>query len=334
MTDDWLTPDCGPKSNDISRHGATAAHRRCRAHRRFNTGRFWPIVAGWLTCLTVGPTVCLPNVAVRAQNPASTPEATATRIGPAKADGQGILVHEVQSPWQAGTTHIRVLLPDSIDPAKRYPVAYVLPVEAGQGTRWGDGLREVQRAGLHNRYQVICVLPTFSHLPWYADHPTDATIRQESYLLKAVVPWVEEHYPARSSADGRWLVGFSKSGWGALSLLLRHEATFGKAAAWDAPLMMAAPGMYGSGPIFGTRPNFEGYQVSALLRGKHRSLGPTERLAVLGYGNFREQHQQAHDLLKELEIPHLYRDGPQRPHHWNSGWLPEAFAWLAGDRLP
>jgi hypothetical protein len=298
--------------------------------RPADSGRGSLGLVGWLTCLMV----CLSTSAILGQVQTSTSEAPDTRVGPAKPDGQGILVHEVQSPWQAGTTHVRLLLPESLDPALRYPVAYVLPVEAGQGTRWGDGLREVQRAGLHNRYQVICVSPTFSHLPWYADHPTDDTIRQESYLLKAIVPWVEQHYPVRTTADRRWLVGFSKSGWGAFSLLLRHESTFGKAAAWDAPLMMDAPGKYGSGPIFGTPRNFERYQLSALLRRPDRSLGSAQRLAVLGYGNFREQHQQAHALLEELKIPHFYRDGPSRPHHWNSGWLPEAFAWLAEESKP
>ena len=258
----------------------------------------------------------------------------APRVSPGRKDELGMLVHDVQSPWQAGTTQIRVLLPDSPQPGIRYPVAYVLPVEAGRETRWGDGLREVQQAGLHNRHQVICVQPTFSHLPWYADHPTDATIRQESYLLQAIVPWVEKHYPVKQSSDGRWLVGFSKSGWGAYSLLLRHGQIFGKAAAWDAPLMMTAPDKYGMGPIFGTQENFEKFQISVLLRRQAPVLRPNDRLALLGYGNFREHHEQAHARLLELDVPHRYRDGPARVHHWNSGWLPEAFAWLAGAERP
>ena len=89
--------------------------------------------------------------------------------------------------------------------------------------------------------------PTFSHLPWYADHPTDPDIRQESYLLEVVIPFIEANYPARADRRGRLLLGFSKSGWGAYSLLLRHPDVFGKAAAWDAPLMMSEPGKYGSG---------------------------------------------------------------------------------------
>ena len=39
------------------------------------------------------------------------------------------------------------------------------------------------------KHKAIFVAPTFSHLPWYADHPSDASIRQETYFLKVVVPF-------------------------------------------------------------------------------------------------------------------------------------------------
>ena len=64
----------------------------------------------------------------------------------------------------------------------RLPVVYVLPVEARNESRYGDGLLEVRRHDLHNKFQAIFVAPTFSHLPWYADHPTDPEIRQETLL--------------------------------------------------------------------------------------------------------------------------------------------------------
>src|SRR5205807_6283589 len=138
-----------------------------------------------------------------------------------------------------------------------------------------------------NKLQAVFVAPTFSHLPWYADHPTKAEMRQEAYFLKVVVPFTEKPYRLQAEASGRLLLGFSKSGWGAFSLLLRHPDVFAKAAAWDAPLMMDAPGKYGSGDIFGTKENFQKYQLTRLLEERAGKLGDGKRLAVLGYGNFR-----------------------------------------------
>ncbi len=252
------------------------------------------------------------------------------RVSAARVDGDGFVTHDVQSPFQAGTTTIRVLLPDELDDQGRCTVIYVLPVEAGARPRYGDGLREARSRDLHNRHGVIFVAPTFSHLPWYADHPTDPAIRQEAYLLKIVLPAMERNYPVSRKRDGRLLVGFSKSGWGAWSLLLRHGDAFGRAAAWDAPLMMDHAGPYGSGPIFGTQVNFRHYQVTSLL--KHRASEITAgRLILLGYGGFREQLEQTHALLESLHVPHVYRDGPKRKHDWHSGWMSEAVELLLAD---
>src|ERR1700677_4031656 len=122
-------------------------------------------------------------------------------ISEAKKDDGGFLIHEVRSPFQAGVTHIRVLLPDKLEPGKRYPVVFVLPVEAGKENRFGVGLLEIKKQNLHNKLQAIFVAPTFSHLPWYADHPTKADIRQETYFLQVVLPFIEKTYPVQAVAS-------------------------------------------------------------------------------------------------------------------------------------
>ncbi len=261
---------------------------------------------------------------VLALSSAGAPIASGAEVADATVDADGFLVHAVRSPHQSGETAIRVLLPEKRPTGRRFPVVYLLPVEAGNGTTWGDGLLEAKRAGLHNRLGVVLVAPTFSHLPWYADHPTDAGIRQERHFLDVVVPFVEATYPVVAKRDGRLLVGFSKSGWGAWSLLLRHPDRLGRAVAWDAPLMLSSPDRYGAKPVFGTLENFRKYEITRLLAARAGALRGTERLLLLGHGNFRDHHRAMHERLGELRIPHVYRDGPQRKHHWGGGWLEEA----------
>jgi pimeloyl-ACP methyl ester carboxylesterase len=235
----------------------------------------------------------------------------------------------VSSPYQSGTTSIRVLLPDGVARCGRaYRVLFVLPVEPGEGDHFGDGLAEIKRLGLHNRFQLICVQPTFSQLPWYADHPSDPLIRQEAYLLNVVIPFLKCHYAIAPGSQNWLLLGFSKSGWGAWNLLLRHPELFGRAAAWDAPLAMTAPDKYRMGPIFGTQPNFERYEILRALERNAPWLRVANRLGLFGYGNFRAQHETVHARLVELGIPHVYRDGPWREHTWSSGWIAEAVEFL------
>src|SRR5262245_60349441 len=130
------------------------------------------------------------------------------------ANEQGVSVHSVQCSFQHGNTQIRVLLPDAPKSDRKYPAIYVLPVEANNEARYGDGLAEVKKFDLQNKHQVIFIAPTFSHLPWYADHATNPAIRQEAYFLNVVVPFIEQTYPVEARQESRLLLGFSKSGWG------------------------------------------------------------------------------------------------------------------------
>jgi S-formylglutathione hydrolase FrmB len=254
--------------------------------------------------------------------PAVCLSAADVTVSAARRDETGILIHTVESPYQPGRTQIRVLLPEKIEAGRRFPVVYVLPVEAGREDRYGDGLLEVQKQELHKKHAAIFVSPTFSQLPWYADHPTNPEIRQETHFLKVVLPFVEKEYPALAEPAGRLLLGFSKSGWGAWSLLLRHDELFGRAAAWDAPLLMDRLGKYGTTGIIGTQENFEKYRIADLLRGNPQEPGGEPRLILSGYHSFREHHEKAHALLTERKIPHEYRDTASPKHDWHSGWVP------------
>jgi S-formylglutathione hydrolase FrmB len=260
---------------------------------------------------------------------AAAPAAEPARISAAVVDDRGFRVHEVESRYQSAMTSIRVLLPDKLSPQRRYRAIYVLPVEAGREDRYGDGLAQIKRLDLHNKHALAFVAPSFAQLPWYADHPTDPAIRQETYFLEVVVPFVEKTYPLAAEARGRLLLGFSKSGWGAWTLLLRHPGRFARAAAWDAPLALSRPGRFGSGPIFGDEENFRRYQVTRLLAERAAELDG--RLILLGYGGFREDHRQVHAQLDRLGVAHVYRDGPERRHDWHSGWVAEAVELLLAE---
>lgn len=249
-------------------------------------------------------------------------------VGKGVRDDRGVVVHQVTSPFQAGTTKIEVLVPDVVAPGRPMRVLFLLPVEALDGRRWGDALQEVQKHRLHIKHHLVCVYPTFSHLPWYANHPVDPELQQERYLLEVVMPFVErnyrEHLGAQADQPTRLLVGFSKSGWGAFSLILRHPELFQRAAAWDAPLMQEQPNQFGMGPIFGTPENFRHYQISSLLAEPAKTFLESPRLIHLGYDNFREHHRRIEQLMNDVGVQHIFQDGPQRRHHWNSGWLADA----------
>ena len=241
-------------------------------------------------------------------------------------DADGVIHLKVTSSAQSKPVEVRLLVPATLPAGDERRFLYLLPVEKEGDSKYGDGLAEARKLKLHEKLGMIVVAPGFAELPWYADHPTNGKRRDEAHLLKAVLPLVEKRYPSKKPR--RLLLGFSKSGWGAWSLLLRHPDLFEAAAAWDAPLMKEKPDQFGMDGAFATQENFEGYRLTRLLREKAESLRARKRLAHFGYGGFRDHHQKMQALLDELKLPVEYKDGPKREHVWGSGWVEEAAAAL------
>ncbi len=243
--------------------------------------------------------------------------------------------HQPDSPFQVGNPPVHVLLPDGFEPGSATCYLYVLPVEVLDRSECGDCLAEVAKLECVNVPHMVCVKPTFMQAPWYANHPTNAEIQQESHLLQVVLPFVENAYGYTADTEPRrLLLGFSKSGWGAYSLLLRHPHLFHKAAAFDSPLAWETPNRYGMATVFGTQENMNRYCIVDLLN-QATTLGgpqphPAPRLGLYGHSDFRGQHQFLHYHLLRLGIPHDYQDGPSREHRWDSGWMERAVNFLLG----
>ncbi len=238
----------------------------------------------------------------------------------------------LDSQYVEAPTEVEVLVPDEIVPGRRYRVVYILPVSPGREGRWGSGMREASNLDAANRHGVICVGPTFPRHPWYADHPGNPRLREESYVLRDVVPLVDERYPTEASPHGRLLLGFSKSGWGAFTLLLRNPDVFGRAVAWDAPLdMRQLPEGWGLEEHFGDAAHFARHRILDLLRQRADLLREQPpRLGLLNSPDlgFAGQMMALHEAMDTLGIPHLWKTSAASSHDWSSGWFPEALQCL------
>lgn len=247
---------------------------------------------------------------------------------PALNPNTGFMECQLTTEYQAGPALVQVLLPDHLDPAKKYPVLYILPVE-GIKSAFGHGLVEAQKADIANKYGVICVYPLFNKAaPWYGNHASNPTLRQEDYVVKALVPFIDSTYPTQQDKEGRWLIGFSKSAWGACTLLFRHPDVFGYAAAWDGPFMLNGDnsgkdwGPMGLSANFGTKETMQQNLPTKLATENASWLKARPRL-VLGLGKFWAGHvRQMEALLQKSGIPHTYRSDLTVDHRWDTGWFP------------
>ncbi len=271
---------------------------------------------------------------MKAANTSQAASAPATSIArDAEGVNPGILCYTVNSGYQKGPNKLEILLPDGMEKGKRYPVVLLLPVNTGTKGNWGSGIVEVQKRDLHNRYGVICVAPAYDTEPWYGDNPGRPQVRQQAYLLDVAIAFVEKEFPTLGESRGRFVVGFSKSGLGALCLFLRNTEAFSRVAAFDpsiGPPSQETFKTWGFAESYGTRENFDNYDPMLLLEKKQKVLAGKDRRIVLmadGPGS-----RIGVDVLKtrmgDLKIPHTYVLGSDMGHSWNTGWLPLAFAGL------
>ncbi|MGF2949186.1 alpha/beta hydrolase-fold protein [Microbacterium alcoholitolerans] len=243
------------------------------------------------------------------------------------------LQYSVTSTRQQLETVIRVLEPDDLENVENPRIVYLLPSTPELSHRSGDGLDEALRHDLHNQHGLVFIAPTYSDWPWMTDLPDQAMFQQLMYFLEEVVPFIDSRYPSLL----RLLIGYSKGGSAALQILLRHPEQFAAAAAFDSPVMKTRPDQWEM-PYFWPNPeHFEEFAIPGLLRARGAELGGSPRIALLGYGNFgknapewsHDHLSEAHGLLDELGIPHVYDNDRYRAHRWDSGWLPEAVDILA-----
>lgn len=220
---------------------------------------------------------------------------------------------------------INVVVPDNYSPTNKYAVVYVLDVENVPGSNKLDGLKVLKDLNIHNYYNLI-LAQTFWQggiCPWYGTK-SDGTIRGDIHLRDCLVGLVDEQFSTIPTREGRILLGFSTSGWGALSLLLRNPTVFGYAGCWDAPLNLTFGGSnYGQVAAYGTEAQYRLYNPKDILSTYLSSVAERKRIVLGGGVSFNKDTADFANLLTASGVPYtyLYRDLSKfggRAANWNS----------------
>jgi hypothetical protein len=250
-------------------------------------------------------------------------------------DASGVQNYTVTSADNGpGPQSLRILQPSNPAPGVAHNFIYVLPVEPGEGTTFGDGLQVIQSLNLQNQYNLTVIEPSFSINPWYADNPLDSTLQEDTFMAADLQPWVKANL-STSGSEQHWLIGFSKSGIGGQTLILRHPDTFTLAASWDFPADMNAYDEYGtnSSDSYGTDANFQAnYRLTAAFLAAHAApFQASNRIWIGGYQLFQQDVADYDALLTAQGIQHTAETPTAMTHAWDSGWVPIALAALYAD---
>jgi hypothetical protein len=261
-----------------------------------------------------------------------TTPAALTVVGTPTVDANGVVSYSVVSPYLGAQTQtLRVLQPTHPSPGQPPRFLYLLPVLAGLDATYGDGLQTAEQLDLQDQYNATLIAPSFPINPWYADSATDPTLQLESFMVKALVPWVNQTQAATGTTPPNWLVAFSKSGFGALDLILRNPNVFNAAACWDAPVQTTDVNTFSDMLAnYGTQQNFANYEIPTLVAQDNAPFQTTNRIWISGdNGAFTSQMVTLDQQMTAAGIKHTFGGGVTRAHNWTSGWLPLAVQGLA-----
>ena len=165
-----------------------------------------------------------------------------------------------------------VYLPPGYDPARRYPVVYLLHGMRGSPSSIYDSLRLADVADTlidAGAQPFIAVVPVAGPVV----HPDAGEWAGvwEDYLVDDVVPWTDSHLATLASPGDRALDGLCAGGFGAVDIGLRHPGLFGTLGSWQGYF---AP-VFRDGPfVHATRADLAAHDPALLVR---REVGALRR---------------------------------------------------------
>ncbi|MFA7237225.1 MAG: hypothetical protein WC058_10195 [Phycisphaeraceae bacterium] len=124
------------------------------------------------------------------------------------------------------------------------------------------------------------------------------------------------------------LVGFSKSGLGAINLMRELGDSVAATIVFDAPVARSitypgdAADFYADDRTW--RDDLPLTHAAALAP----TLGPTHRLILISGANFHDEMATFSHRLTELHADHTFLPRPRMAHHWQAGWLSQALSLL------
>jgi S-formylglutathione hydrolase FrmB len=209
----------------------------------------------------------------------------------------------------------------------RYPVLYLLH---GLSGHYSDWVARTHVAEYATQYRMIVVMPEGNN-GWYTDSATGAAHKYESYLLKELIPDVQQRFRTLENRFGRAIAGLSMGGYGAIKFGLKSPGTFifagsisgafGAPAWTESDLKTPGPIRDSVLSVFGaagseTRKANDIFEIVHHLTAARTATLPYFYLDCGTEDAFFSLNPEFAALLREKKIPHEYRELPGQ-HGWD-----------------
>jgi S-formylglutathione hydrolase FrmB len=204
-----------------------------------------------------------------------------------------------------------VVTPKEYASGKRYSVVYLLHGYSGNYSTWS---KIAPLEAYSDSFRIILVCPDGDYNSWYLDSPVKTNSAFATYIVKEVIPCIDQRYRTWPDAKGRAIVGSSMGGHGALTLLAMHPDMFCGAGSISGIMDLTEfPGEWDIASVLGPFDhNQRSWQLHSFV-GMAENLNGKNRAIILdcGASDFAlPGNRNAHQLLQKLQIPHEYLERP------------------------
>jgi len=239
------------------------------------------------------------------------------------AQGAHVNMHLVRSAAMDKNIPVTVILPESYDGERHYPVVYLLHGAGGShATNTWKGMQE-----LIDRFDVILVSPDGAETSWWFDSPEDPKMRYETFASKEVVAWTDATFRTIPDRSKRAITGGSMGGHGACYVGFRHKDVFGAVGnVYGGVNLLPFTDRWAINKWLGDYKKHPERWIEHSVVNQAKSLrnGELEIMSVVGTGDFfLEVNRELHQVLTTNKIAHTYveirgEDDAESEHTWET----------------
>ncbi len=145
-------------------------------------------------------------------------------------DKAAVVEDSLYSPSVARVMKFSVVLPPGYAASdERYTTVYLLH---GYSGTYRDWVRNTGLVSYASQYRYLIVTPD-GHNGWWTNSKQVKHAMYEDYVMKDLIPYVEDKYRTLSTRHGRAIAGLSMGGYGAAKLAVKYPGSFFYAASFS-----------------------------------------------------------------------------------------------------
>jgi len=250
---------------------------------------------------------------------------------------QQVELVKVQASKMTKEVENNVIKPADYTETVDYPVLYLLHGYGGNHNDWVNIVPQIK--DLATACQMIIVCPNGAN-SWYFDSPINKDIQYETYIIKDLIPYIDQHYSTIANRNGRAISGLSMGGHGALYLAIRHKDVFSMAGAMSGGVDITKTSQeFELAKVLGPMDENEELWKSSSVLGQADNLHNGDLDICFDCGTedmFAESNEELHAKLIANGVAHDYTTRPGN-HNWdywsNSIYYHMLYFHLGFDRL-